>query len=107
MIDVLNSLHISTPLGNIGVPHIGHVNFGLSTGSGQGASAKPKSQLAGRMPGATPRGVATTAAFTKPAASTAGGHQGPLVVHGDIVVRARENELGRVTRRQVQKAMAG
>jgi TP901 family phage tail tape measure protein len=55
--------------------------------------------------GANPRGVATThASFTKPDAAPA--HGNPLIVHGDIVLRVRENELGRVTRRQIHAAMA-
>lgn len=107
VIDILNSLHISTPFGDIGVPHIGHIGL-ISTGS-PANGAKSGHKLTHSLPGhqATATPARTTTAFTHAPTHSAPGHQGALIVHGDIVVRARENEIGRVTRRQLHKAMTG
>lgn len=109
VIGAIDSIHVSIPSW---VPVIGGDKFGFNIGKispiGAPGHAAVRSQAAGQSSG-NPRLSNIpmhTAAFTKPATGHHGAHHGPLIVHGDIVVRARENELGRITRRQLHAAMA-
>lgn len=112
VIRALNKIHVSIPGW---VPGIGGDSFGFNIGQitpiGQGAggqNAKTHGTTTGSKAvqgGHRLAGAPVTRQFTKAPAQTANTHNGPLVVHGDIVIKARENELGRVTRRQLHKAM--
>lgn len=106
VIGVLNSLHISTPFGDIGVPHISPIGL-ISTGSGATASKATASKVAtgGRPKGTTARGFAgATAAFRTAPVSM---KDRPMMITGDVVMKVRGKEIGRVTRREMHDAMMG
>lgn len=106
VIDVLNSMHISTPFGDIGIPHINHVGL---IGTGSKPAAPTRHQAAAIRSGASKLGAGKAAQLTHSFAHTQLSHaqDRPALVHGDIVLKVRHQELARITRRQLHEAMAG
>jgi TP901 family phage tail tape measure protein len=86
----VDKLHVHVLGHNFGAPHIGQIGT-IGRVGGNGA---PTRSTAPRM-------------LSRPGARVSSDGSGPTVVHGDIVVKVREREIGRVTKRQIEQAMMG
>ena len=101
VIDVLDSLNISTPFGNIGIPHINHLGL-IGTGGGSKPKGTPSrnlnhSQLGHQGTADTVRQMASTKALAL--------KDRPMLLTGDVVMKVKGREIGRVTRDEIHKTM--